>query len=325
MLQREVADRIVAKPGTPEYGVLSVLVQWRADVTRLLAIPPGAFRPPPDVRSALIRLDVPAARRFSLQDPRAVRADGARACSPSGARRWRNALAPFAVESGRRAGRRRSADAGIDPRRRPETLEVVEIARLADVFAAARIVSCAILLPSPQAAPSSLVAWSRVTAHHDLEKAPRAFLPNRPPGRRASVSLMAPALQVVPLGGLGEFGMNSMAVSTDRTTLVIDAGVMFAGPELPGVDLLIPDLTYLQQCQPRPAALLLTHGHEDHIGGVPYVWPLIDGPVYGTPLTLALLRPKLEEHGIDPGDRLVRGSAASARARSATAKSNSCA
>jgi ribonuclease J len=116
---------------------------------------------------------------------------------------------------------------------------------------------------------------------------------------------MAPSLQVVPLGGLGEFGMNSMAVSTDQATLVIDAGVMFAGPELPGVDLLIPDLTYLQQCQPRPAALLLTHGHEDHIGGVPYVWPLIEGNVYGTPLTLALLRPKLEEHGIDPGDRLV--------------------
>jgi ribonuclease J len=116
---------------------------------------------------------------------------------------------------------------------------------------------------------------------------------------------MAPSLRVVPLGGLGEFGMNSMAVSTDNATIVIDAGVMFAGPELPGVDLLIPDLTYLHQCQPRPSALVLTHGHEDHIGGVPYVWPLIQGPVYGTPLTLALVRPKLEEHGIDPGDRLV--------------------
>ncbi len=116
---------------------------------------------------------------------------------------------------------------------------------------------------------------------------------------------MNPSLQVVPLGGLGEFGMNSMAVSTDQTTIVIDAGVMFAGPELPGVDLLIPDLTYLEQCQPRPAALVLTHGHEDHIGGVPYFWPLIDGPIYATPLTLALLRPKLEEHGIDPGDRLI--------------------
>jgi len=116
---------------------------------------------------------------------------------------------------------------------------------------------------------------------------------------------MAPFLQVVPLGGLGEFGMNSMAVSTDEATIVIDAGVMFAGPELPGVDLLIPDLSYLQQCRPRPSALVLTHGHEDHIGGVPYFWPLIEGPVYGSPLTLALLRPKLEEHGIDPGDRLV--------------------
>jgi ribonuclease J len=112
-------------------------------------------------------------------------------------------------------------------------------------------------------------------------------------------------LDVVPLGGLGEFGMNLMAVSSAATTLVIDAGVMFAGPDLPGVDVLIPDLTYLQQRSPRAAALILTHGHEDHIGGVPHVWPLIDGPVYGTPLTLALVRPKLEEHGIDPGDRLI--------------------
>jgi ribonuclease J len=112
-------------------------------------------------------------------------------------------------------------------------------------------------------------------------------------------------LDVVPLGGLGEFGMNLMAVSSAETTIVIDAGVMFAGPELPGVDLLIPDLTYLQQLPRRPAALLLTHGHEDHIGAVPYLWPYIDGPVYGTPLTLALVRPKLEEHGINPGERLV--------------------
>ena len=112
-------------------------------------------------------------------------------------------------------------------------------------------------------------------------------------------------LDVVPLGGLGEFGMNLMAVSFAETTVVIDAGVMFGGPELPGVDLMIPDLTYLQQLPRRPAALLLTHGHEDHIGAVPYIWPHIDGPVYGTPLTLALVRPKLEEHGIDPGERLV--------------------
>ncbi len=109
-------------------------------------------------------------------------------------------------------------------------------------------------------------------------------------------------VEVVALGGLGEFGMNMMAVSCGETTIVIDAGAMFPGPELPGVDLVVPDLTYLQSR--RVSALVLTHGHEDHIGGVPYVWPLLDGPVYGTPLTLGLVEPKLNEHEIDPGDRL---------------------
>jgi ribonuclease J len=110
-------------------------------------------------------------------------------------------------------------------------------------------------------------------------------------------------LEVVALGGLGEFGMNMLALSWGETTIVVDAGVMFPDPELLGVDRIIPDLTYLQQ-KGRVAALVLTHGHEDHIGGVPHVVPLVDGPVYGTPLTLALVEPKLEEHGID-GTNLV--------------------
>ena len=105
-------------------------------------------------------------------------------------------------------------------------------------------------------------------------------------------------LHVVPLGGLGEFGMNMLALTWADTTIVVDAGVMFPDPELLGVDLIIPDLTYLQQ-KGRVAALVLTHGHEDHIGGVPFVMPYVDGPVYGTPLTLALVEPKLVEHGID--------------------------
>lgn len=115
-----------------------------------------------------------------------------------------------------------------------------------------------------------------------------------------------PALEVVPLGGLREFGMNMMLVSWGDTSILIDAGVMFPEPELPGVDLIIPDLDYLEASGRRVAALVLTHGHEDHIGAVPYVWPHVDGPVFGTPLTLALVEPKLEEHGIAAGDRLQR-------------------
>jgi len=102
-------------------------------------------------------------------------------------------------------------------------------------------------------------------------------------------------LEVVPLGGLGEFGMNMLALTWGETTIVIDAGVMFPDPELLGVDRIIPDLTYLQQ-RGRVAALVLTHGHEDHIGAVPHVAPFIDGPIYATPLTLALVEPKLQEH-----------------------------
>jgi ribonuclease J len=97
--------------------------------------------------------------------------------------------------------------------------------------------------------------------------------------------------------------MNMMAISWGETTVVIDAGVMFPDPELLGVDLIIPDLTYLQE-ERKVSALVLTHGHEDHIGAVPYLFPMFDGPVYATPLTMALLGPKLEEHGLEPGGRL---------------------
>lgn len=136
MLQREVADRLTATPGTAEYGVLSVLVQWRAGVARLLAIPPGAFRPAPEVRSALVHLTFRPSP-FALRDPtlfdRMVRSMFTRRRKTVA-----NALAPFADSLGADAGAVLAA-AGIDPRRRPETLEVIEIARLADLFAAANV------------------------------------------------------------------------------------------------------------------------------------------------------------------------------------------
>jgi ribonuclease J len=122
---------------------------------------------------------------------------------------------------------------------------------------------------------------------------------------QSAIPDVSPAtLEIVPLGGLGEFGMNMMAVSWEDSTILIDAGVMFPDPDQLGVDLIIPDMTYVEERRANVKALILTHGHEDHIGAVPHVLPLFDGPVYGTPFTLALVEPKLEEHGIDARDRL---------------------
>src|ERR687895_1699840 len=88
------------------------------------------------------------------------------------------------------------------------------------------------------------------------------------------------ALEVVPLGGVGEFGMNMMALSWGDTTIVVDAGVMFPDPDELGVDLIIPDLSWLEQRRGQIKALVLTHGHEDHIGGVPHGLRPIGGSGY---------------------------------------------
>ena len=114
----------------------------------------------------------------------------------------------------------------------------------------------------------------------------------------------APPLELIPLGGLGEFGMNMMLVACGETAILVDAGVMFPDPDLLGVDLIIPDVRPLLT-QYRIQGLVLTHGHEDHIGAVPHVIGLVDGPIFGTKLTLAFLEPKLEEHAADVRARLT--------------------
>jgi ribonuclease J len=112
-------------------------------------------------------------------------------------------------------------------------------------------------------------------------------------------------LQVIPLGGLGEFGMNMTAIRYGDDIIVIDSGMMFPEAELLGVDLVMPDLSFLKENQESLRALILTHGHEDHIGAVPYFLSEIDVPVYGTDFTLALVERRLEEYDLEQEPRLI--------------------
>jgi ribonuclease J len=123
-------------------------------------------------------------------------------------------------------------------------------------------------------------------------------------------------LHIVPLGGLGEFGMNCMAIRWGEDIIVVDAGMMFPESELLGVDIVVPDISYLLENRQRVKAIVLTHGHEDHIGALPWVLSELNVPVWGTEFTLAYVEDKLDEHGlldnadlreIRPGERFKVG------------------
>jgi len=103
-------------------------------------------------------------------------------------------------------------------------------------------------------------------------------------------------LKLIPLGGLGEFGMNCLALRWEDDIIVIDAGLMFPESELLGVDIVVPDITYLVENKEHVRAIVLTHGHEDHIGGLPWILSELKVPVYATEFTLAYVEGKLEEH-----------------------------
>ena len=247
MLQLEVAERLAAGPGSRDYGVLSILASLWADIDLILTLPPGAFRPAPKVRSAVVRLrfrqprvDVPDTASFEAL---------VKAIFTQRRKTLSNALKPFAAWRGQDAATiLRQVD--IDGRRRPETLDLPEFARLRsprssrDPERAERVEG----LSSCYSFATFLTDFSGRPSDRRLDASPRArrqpcarsgCLPaaaraSHPASGGFSTCTMdgvpdGPALEVVPLGGLGEFGMNMMLVAWGDEAIVIDAGVLVSG------------------------------------------------------------------------------------------------
>ena len=116
---------------------------------------------------------------------------------------------------------------------------------------------------------------------------------------------MAEKLKIISLGGLNEIGKNITAYEYGNDIIIVDVGMGFPDDEMYGVDVVIPDFSYLIQNRDRIRAIFITHGHEDHIGGIPYLMRDVNVPIYATRMSAGLIRLKLEEHRLDKKVKLI--------------------
>ncbi len=125
-------------------------------------------------------------------------------------------------------------------------------------------------------------------------------------GRGNYISTRSSKLKIIPIGGQGEVGKNMMAYEFGNDIIIIDMGIMFPDEEMLGIDFVIPDFKYLEENKHRIRGIIFTHGHEDHIGGVPYIWPKLNAPMFATQLTAGLIEVKMKEFGINTKVNVVK-------------------
>ena len=157
------------------------------------------------------------------------------------------------------------------------------------------------------AAPAAKPAASQTGAVPAAAPKParRPYHPRRRRPAAASAGTPAVPVKIMPLGGLGEVGKNITLYECQGDMILVDCGIVFPDSDMFGVDLVIPDFTYVVQNKDRIKGVVITHGHEDHIGGLPYLLKEVNLPIYATRLTIGLITNKLEEHGLVRSTKMV--------------------
>ena len=158
---------------------------------------------------------------------------------------------------------------------------------------------------APERKKSTTTAKKEPATRQRTQKSPKSSAENKAQNAYTVKKDENAKVRIIPLGGLNEIGKNMTAIECGDDIIVIDCGLAFPDDEMPGVDLVIPDVTYLEANASKLRGIVLTHGHEDHIGAIPYVLRNINPPIYGTRLTVGIVRNKLKEFTLDVTPKLV--------------------